>query len=54
MIENLEKTIKETLDHLEMERNKAFQKNDSVYLSYLYGKIDAYRDLLKKIDKSEN
>lgn len=51
---NIEQNIRENLVYLEKEREKAFQKNDSVYLSYLYGKIDAYRDFLKKIEKGEN
>jgi hypothetical protein len=50
----LEQNVRENLVYLEAEREKAFKKNDSVYLSYLYGKIDAYRDFLKKIDKKEN
>lgn len=48
MKEKLEKEIKENLLSLEAEREKAFQKNDNIYLSYLYGKIDAYREFLKK------
>jgi hypothetical protein len=51
---NLEQNVRENLIYLENEREKAFKNNDSVYLSYLYGKIDAYRDFLKKIDKKEN
>ena len=53
MSKTLEENIRENLVYLEMEREKAFKKNDSVYLSYLYGKIDAYRDFLKKVDNKE-
>ena len=53
-MKSLEENVIENLLLLEQEREKAFKNNDSVYLSYLYGKIDAYRDFLKKIDKKEN
>jgi len=48
-ISELEIFIKEKMEKLIINREKALSEFDKIYVTYLYGYIDAYKEILEKI-----
>ena len=53
-MKQLKEKIEKNLVIVENKRDEASRLSDLIYLNYLYGQIDAHRDFLEKLDKSEN
>ena len=53
-MQDLSKFIKDKLQKLQKEKETATETNDSIYLTYLYGRIDSYLEFLNNAGKDDH